>query len=45
MVARDDGTRQWAYKGRPLYRFYGDQKRGDTIGDGMSRNMWHVARP
>lgn len=45
VVVRDDGTRQWAYKGRPLYTFFGDRKPGDKGGDGMNRNIWHVARP
>jgi predicted lipoprotein with Yx(FWY)xxD motif len=44
-VSRDDGSRQWAYKGRPLYLWYGDDKPGQTGGDGISRNTWHVARP
>jgi predicted lipoprotein with Yx(FWY)xxD motif len=45
VVRRDDGTRQWSYKGRPLYLFYADEKRGDVIGDGMNRGTWHVAKP
>lgn len=45
IVRRDDGTRQWSHQGRPLYRFYADEKKGDTIGDGMNRGTWHVARP
>ena len=44
-VTRQDGTKQWAYKGRPLYRFYADDKPGDKGGDGMNRNIWHIARP
>jgi predicted lipoprotein with Yx(FWY)xxD motif len=44
-VVRDDGSRQWAYKGRPLYRFYADEKKGDVGGDGLLRNTWHTARP
>jgi predicted lipoprotein with Yx(FWY)xxD motif len=44
-VMRSDGARQWAYKRRPLYRWYADEKPGQTGGDGMSRNTWHVARP
>jgi predicted lipoprotein with Yx(FWY)xxD motif len=44
-VTRADGSKQWAYKGRPLYRFYADEKKGATGGDGLSRNTWHVARP
>ncbi len=31
-VRRDDGTRQWAYKGRLLYGFVGDGKPGDAKG-------------
>lgn len=44
IIVRDDGQKQWAYKGRPLYRFVNDKKPGDKIGDGM-RGAWHVARP
>lgn len=44
-VVREDGAKQWAYKGRPLYRFYADEKRGQTGGDGLSRNTWHTAQP
>jgi predicted lipoprotein with Yx(FWY)xxD motif len=44
-ITRDDGSKQWAYKGRPLYRFYADEKPGDTAGDGLNRNLWHLARP
>ncbi|CAN0618822.1 conserved exported protein of unknown function [Burkholderia multivorans] len=43
-VTRIDGKRQWAYKGRPLYRWKMDRKAGDALGDGMG-GMWHVARP
>lgn len=44
-AVRGDGSRQWAYKGRPLYRFYADEKQGAVGGDGLNRNTWHVARP
>lgn len=44
IVSRDDGTRQWAYKGRPLYYWAKDEKPGDTTGDGV-KGVWHVARP
>lgn len=44
-ASRDDGPAQWTYKGRPLYRFYADDKPGDANGDGMNRGTWHVARP
>lgn len=44
LVARDDGKKQWAYRGRPLYRWKMDHKAGDASGDGIG-GMWHVARP
>jgi predicted lipoprotein with Yx(FWY)xxD motif len=43
IVARDDGTRQWAYKGWPLYTFSKDAKSGDTTGDNF-KNVWHVIK-
>ena len=45
VVKRDDGATQWAYKGRPLYYWAKDGKPGDTTGDGMLNNAWHVAKP
>jgi len=44
LMERDDGTRQWTYRGRPLYRFIGDRVRGDALGDGMG-GAWHVVMP
>jgi predicted lipoprotein with Yx(FWY)xxD motif len=40
---RPDGTTQVAYKNRPLYRYSGDTKAGDTNGDGVG-GIWHVAK-
>jgi predicted lipoprotein with Yx(FWY)xxD motif len=45
IVARDDGSRQWAYKGKPLYTFVKDQKGGDITGDGFLNGAWHLAQP
>ncbi len=45
IVTRDDGGKQWAFKGRPLYTFAKDQKPGDRKGDGFLDNAWHVVRP
>ena len=45
VATRDDGVRQWAYKGRPLYFWAKDAKPGDKTGDGFLNNAWHVARP
>jgi predicted lipoprotein with Yx(FWY)xxD motif len=44
IVLRDDGKKQWAFKGKPLYYWAKDQKPGDKTGDGFN-NVWHVARP
>ena len=44
VVTRDDGRKQWAYKGRPLYFWAKDAKPGDTTGDNVN-NVWHIARP
>ncbi len=41
-VARDDGVRQWTYKGLGLYTFAGDLARGDAHGEGVHKN-WRVA--
>ncbi|GGH58767.1 hypothetical protein GCM10010975_19730 [Comamonas phosphati] len=45
VVTRDDGAKQWAYKGHPLYYWSKDAKPGDKTGDGFLNNAWHVAKP
>ena len=35
--------RKIAHQGRPLYRFAGDTRVGDTNGDNQAR-VWHVIR-
>lgn len=44
IVTRDDGGRQWAYKGKPVYFWAKDAKAGDRTGDGFN-SVWHLARP
>jgi predicted lipoprotein with Yx(FWY)xxD motif len=44
VVTRDDGSKQWAYKGKPLYNWKDDKKTGDVDGDGRN-NVWHIAVP
>ena len=44
IVTRDDGSAQWAYKGKPLYFWIKDQKPGDKTGDGFNK-VWQVAKP
>ena len=42
VIARDDGITQWAFRGRPLYRFAGDRKPGDVNGSAIDERF-HVA--
>ena len=44
IITREDGTKQWAYKGAPLYYWSKDTKTGDKTGDGFN-GVWKVARP
>jgi len=44
VVTRDDGSTQWAYKGKPLYYWAKDKVPGDKTGDGV-KGVWHVATP
>ena len=45
IITRADGSKQWAYKGRPLYTWKNDKKPGDITGDGFLNNAWHIAQP
>jgi predicted lipoprotein with Yx(FWY)xxD motif len=42
VVTRNDGSKQWAYKQQPLYRFSGDLMAGDAHGIGVDPK-WSVA--
>jgi predicted lipoprotein with Yx(FWY)xxD motif len=44
VIVRDDGAKQWAYKGKPLYYWKDDKKAGDVEGDNRN-NVWHVVAP
>ncbi len=44
LVTRDDGKKQWALKGKPLYYWAKDTKPGDMTGDGVL-GAWHVVKP
>ena len=44
VITRDDGTKQWAYKGKPLYLWVKDTKPGDVTGDNVN-DVWHVTKP
>ena len=43
IITRDDGSKQWAYKGKPLYLWSKDQKPGDMTGDGF-HGIWRVVK-
>jgi len=45
VITRDDGNKQWAYKGKPLYNWKNDKKPGDITGDGFLNGAWHIAQP
>lgn len=43
-ITRDDGSKQLAYGGKPLYYYVNDAKAGDRNGDKL-QNVWFVAVP
>lgn len=45
IITRSNGSKQWAYKGKPLYGWKNDKKPGDTTGDGFLNGAWQVATP
>lgn len=45
-IKRPDGKHQVSFKGKPLYTFDGDSKRGDANGEGIKDvGTWHAATP
>ena len=42
-VTRDDGGKQLAYRGKPLYLYAADKAPGDKSGDNF-KDVWHVAK-
>jgi predicted lipoprotein with Yx(FWY)xxD motif len=43
IITREDGMRQWAYKGKPLYTYAKDAKPGDRSGDNIN-GLWSWAK-
>jgi len=44
LITRNDGSRMWAYRYRPLYTSHQDKMPGETNGvDALKQ--WHIARP
>lgn len=44
VINRDDGSKMWAYRYRPLYTSSADKAPGDANGNAMTM-QWRVARP
>jgi predicted lipoprotein with Yx(FWY)xxD motif len=44
VITRDDGSKQYAWKGKPLYYWKNDKKAGDVSGHKV-RDVWFVAQP
>jgi len=44
IITRDDGKKQWAVKGKPVYFWAKDAKPGDKTGDGFNK-VWQTAKP
>ncbi len=45
IIKLPDGSKQWAYKGRPLYTFVKDTGAGQVNGKSYEGNSWHQAAP
>jgi predicted lipoprotein with Yx(FWY)xxD motif len=43
IVDRTDGSKMWAYNGKPLYLWVKDKKPGDVTGDNVG-DVWHVVK-
>jgi len=44
VITRSDGSKQFAWKGMPLYYYAQDKKAGDMSGDGIG-GVWHIVKP
>jgi len=43
VIDRTDGTKMWAYDGKPLYTFVKDKKAGDMSGEVVA-GVWHAVK-
>ena len=44
IITRDDGKKQLAFNGMPLYFYAKDTKPGDKTGDGRSEGAWQIIK-
>ncbi|NOT27707.1 MAG: hypothetical protein HOP16_16595 [Acidobacteria bacterium] len=43
VITRMDGSKQWAFRGKPLYRWIKDGRPGDITGEGVGNGAWKIA--
>ena len=43
LIKREDGTKQWTFRGAPLYRFRQERAIGEAAGDNAEAGAWHAA--
>ncbi len=43
VITREDGAKQLAYKGKPLYLYAADKQPGEHKGDNF-KDVWHVVK-
>lgn len=44
VITRDDDTKQYAYRGKPLYYYAKDSGPGDVKGEGVGK-VWWIVKP
>ncbi len=44
VITRPDGSKQFAWDGKPLYYYVKDAQAGDVTGDGVG-GVWHIVKP
>jgi hypothetical protein len=44
IITRDDGKKQLAFNGMPLYFYVKDTKPGDKTGDGRAEGAWQIIK-
>lgn len=44
IITRNDGSKQWTFRGKPLYLWIKDLRPGDKTGDGFNK-LWHIVTP
>jgi len=44
LIVRNDGSKMWAYRYRPLYTSHADKAPGEANGTDTAQ-LWHIARP